>query len=718
MNEEKLNSLVSSEISFPSSLNRRTFLKRLGGGIVILFTSGNTIACAQENETTEDANQELPGFNAYLRIGEDGRVSCFTGKIEMGQGIVTSLGQMLADELDVSLDDVDMVMGDTDLCPWDMGTWGSLTTRVFGPQLRAAGAEARSVLFDLAAERLDTDKDQLQATNGVISVTDRPETRVTYAELTQGQQITRHLSGEAAVKSATQYRIMGNPENRRDAREKVTGQAKFAGDIRFPDMLYARILRPPAHGATLQRLDTTDAENVEGVQIVRDGDLIAVLHKYRDEADKALQRIDAFFDEPEPQVDDQTIFDHLLNVAPEGRAVADGGNLAEGEKGSTSTAEHTYLDGYVAHAPIEPHTAIARMENGRMTVWASTQNPFGVKDSVASTLDLAADNVRVIAPFVGGGFGGKASNQQALEAARLAKITGRPVQVAWSREEEFFFDTFRPAAVVKIKSGIDSEGRLIHWDYHVYFAGERGSQQFYSIPHHRTTVYNSSWVGPPGSHPFATGPWRAPAANSNSFARESQMDIMAAAAGIDPLDFRLNHLDNGKMTGVLRAAADQFGWAPSAAPSGRGYGVACGTDADTDVALMAEVEVDERTGAVRVKRVVAAQDMGLVVNPEGAKIQMEGCVTMGLGYTLSEDIHFNGGKILDLNFGSYKLPLFSWLPVIETVLVDSGDPEPHGGGEPAIICMGAVIANAIYDAVGIRLFQLPMTPERVLEAMG
>jgi nicotinate dehydrogenase subunit B len=304
-----------------------------------------------------------------------------------------------------------------------------------------------------------------------------------------------------------------------------------------------------------------------------------------------------------------------------------------------------------------------------------------------------------------------------VEAARLAKLSGRPVQVAWSRAEEFFNDSFRPAAVVKIKSGITDQGRISLWDYHVYFAGQRGSQHFYNIPHHRTMVYGSNWRGTPGSHPFATGAWRAPANNTNTFARESQVDIMAASAGMDPLAFRMQHLTDEKMRRVLQVAAETFGWKPGKAPSGRGRGIACGIDAGTYVATIAEVDVDQETGQVKVKRVVCAQDMGLAINPEGAAIQIEGCITMGLGYALKEDIHFKGGEIFDLNFDTYEIPRFSWLPEIETVIIDDKNADPQGGGEPAIITMGGVIANAIYDAMGSRVFQLPMTPDRIKEAM-
>jgi isoquinoline 1-oxidoreductase len=366
---------------------------------------------------------------------------------------------------------------------------------------------------------------------------------------------------------------------------------------------------------------------------------------------------------------------------------------------------------------MEPHAALATVEGNRATVWASTQTPFGVQRLVAKTLGLPLENIRVITPFVGGGFGGKSASAQAAEAARLAKYSGKPVMVIWTREEEFFFDTFRPAAVVKIRSGIDSAGRMSFWDYHVYFAGQRGCQNFYEIPHHREAVHGE-WRIESGIHPFAVGPWRAPAANTNIYARDLQMNLMASMAGKDPLEFRLGQLKDKRMRGVLEAAAKQFGWTPSKTPSGRGYGISCGIDAETYVAAMAEVEVDRSSGMIDVKRVVCAQDMGQVINPQGATIQMEGCITMGLGYALSEEVHFSNGRLLDVNFDTYVIPQFSWLPKIETVIVPNPTLAPKGGGEPAIVCMGGVLATAVYDATGAKLLQLPMTPQRVKSALG
>jgi CO/xanthine dehydrogenase Mo-binding subunit len=290
------------------------------------------------------------------------------------------------------------------------------------------------------------------------------------------------------------------------------------------------------------------------------------------------------------------------------------------------------------------------------------------------------------------------------------------VQVAWSREEEFFLDTFRPAAIVKIRSGVTEADQIAYWDFHVYFGGPRGAEQFYDIPHHRE-LSHGHYTGLPGAHPFGTGPWRAPGNNTNTFARESHIDLMAAKLKLDPLEFRLKNLSDQRMMRVLKTAAEKFGWEPSPAPSGRGVGVACATDVGAYVATMAEVEVDPESGKVRVKRIVCTQDMGLVINPEGARSQMEGSLMMGLGYALTEEVRFNGGEILDHNFDTYEIPRFSWLPKIETILVENSETPPAGGGEPPIVCMGGVIANAIFDATGARLFELPMTSERVKSAL-
>jgi len=708
--------VVDGPTTFP--VDRREFVKLTATGLLVLFAVDPTSA-GQETTRLPSGRQGYPtDVNAYLHIGSDGKVTCFVGKIEMGQGVMSSLPQLLAEELDVPLASVDIVMGDTDLCPWDMGTFGSLSIRQFGPVLRQATADARAVLLQLASERLQAPVDRLEVKAGVVSDGADPKKTVTYGQLTEGKRIERKLEGKAPLKPVKAFTIVGTSARRRDGVEKVTGKAQYAGDVVPPGgALHARVLRPPAHGAVIGQVDTTAAEKLPGVKVVRDGDLIAVLHEHRDEADKALALVKAEWTRHDPPVDDKTMYDHFLKTAGPATTAAEGGSLAEGEKLVTEVVEGTYYDSYVAHAPMEPHSAVAAVEAGKVTVWVGTQTPFPVKNQLMQALKLAADKVRVITPYVGGGFGGKSASRQAIEAARLATLTGKPVRVVFSREEEFFYDTFRPASIVKIRAGVTASKALALWDYKVYCAGERGAAQFYNIPNHRT-AWTGGWSGSSGAlHPFAVGPWRAPGASSNAFGRESHIDVLAAKAAVDPVEFRLKNLADPRMLRVLNAAAKKFAWTPKPAPSGRGVGVALGVDAGTYVALIAEVAVEKTTGKVRVRRVVCAQEMGVVVNPEGALQQIEGSITMGLGYTLSEEVHFKGGEVLEHNFDTYELPRFSWVPTIEAVLLDAPDIPAQGGGEPAIVPLGAAVANAIFDAVGARMDRMPMTPERVKAAM-
>jgi nicotinate dehydrogenase subunit B len=660
-------------------LDRRSFLKLVGGGIVVLVRLGPSDAVAQGRAYPTD-------INAYLRIGEDGRVTVFSGKIEMGQGVLTSLAQMAAEDLGVGLDAIEMIMGDTDRCPWDMGTFGSLTTRMFGPALRAAAAEARQVLLHLASERLGVAKDRLVVEKGVISVKGEPARQVTYGTLAKGQAITRTVDEKAVLRAVGEFTVMGRSPRRLDAVDKVTGAGKYAADFHSPGLLHARLLRPPAHGATLARVDTSDAAKLDGVTVVNQDGIVAVLHADPEAAEAEVKGVK--------------------------------GDVEAARAAATRRFESTYQKGYVAHAPMEPHASTAAFENGKLTVWASTQTPFPTQAGLAQVLGLDPKSVRVITPYVGGGFGGKSSGRQSEEAARLAKITGRPVQVAFTRAEEFFYDTFDPACVVKIASAVDGDGKITLWDYDVYYAGDRAAELFYDVPNVRMRVFGG-WRGPGSdAHRFGVGPWRAPGANMNVFARESHIDVMAAAANLDPLEFRLRNTSDPRARSVLEAAAKAFGWTPSATPSRRGRGIACGVDSGSYAALAVEVKVDPASGEVRVERVVCAQDMGVVVSPDGATMQVEGCITMGLGYVLSEEVQFRGGQILDDNFDTYTVPRFSWLPRIETVLVKNDALAPQGGGEPAIVPMGAAIANAVFDATGTRLSRLPMNPARVKAALG
>jgi isoquinoline 1-oxidoreductase len=582
--------------------------------------------------------------------------------------------------------------------------------------MRAAAAEAKGVLIDLASKNLNVPPERLEVKEGIISDTQNPGKNVSFGQLAHGQKIDRYLDIKPSTENYARFSYVGKGYKRMDSMQKVTGSAKYAGDMKLHRMVYARILRPPTHIAQITSADWSEAEKVPGTSIIHEKDIIAVLNENRDRADEAIAKIKSEYTSDELPVNEKNIHGWLVKNSKNEEIVKKNGDPEEGRKISQKIYESEFTAPYLAHIPIETHTALASFENGKMTVWASTQSPFGLQDNISRELNLPLEKVRVITPFVGGGFGGKSQFIQGVEAARLAKLADRPVMVQWTRDEEFLYDNYHPASVTRVKSGTDSSGMIKYWDYRIYGGGTRGSEFIYDIPHAIAAHYSSENNNQ--GHPFSTGPWRAPNAQDNTFAREVQIDIMAADAGTDPMDFRIKNLRDDKMISCLNSVSDLFGYKPAKSPSGRGIGIAVGTDAGTWVAMIAEVRVDKSTGKTDVVRVACSQDMGLCVNPEGAALQMEGCITMGMGYAFSEELQFDGSGMKNRNFDSYEIPRFSRVPEIKTVILDRKDQPPQGGGEPAIITVGAAVANAIYDATGARLYSFPMTPERVLAALG
>jgi isoquinoline 1-oxidoreductase len=676
-------------------LSRRDLIKALGGGIVVMLYSSE-LAQAQD---------KLP--SSYLRIGVNGTVTLLAGKVELGQGAMTSLAQMAAEELDVPLDSMRVLMGDTLQCPTDPdgGTYGSYTTRNIGPTVRTAAARARAVLVALASQQLGMAPDQLFTRAGYVVSRADETVRISYAALAGGKNVEAQLDQTPTPKDVSQFTLCGKPVLRLDALEKVTGQAKYTGDIRLPGMLYARILRPPTRAATLKSVDTSAAEQVAGARVVRSGSLIAVLHEQPDMAERALRLIKAEYNPVASGPNEETIYQYLLGRAPSAATVGQKGNVANGEQLAALKVEQTYYTPYFAHAPMEPHAAVASVDATGLSIWASTQTPY--------TDRSAMDAARLIVPYVGGAFGGKIDTPQISEAVQLARAAGKPVSLAWTREEEFTYDAFQCPSIVKIRAGIDTNGKLTFWDNQVYYIDDRGAAFFYDAPNYRVRKYGIY----SDARPFPGGAWRGPGNSANTFARESHIDALAAAAGLDPVEFRLKHLTDARMRNVIEQAAERFGWQTAKAPSGRGYGMACGQDSGTYVVTMAEVAVDAQTGAIVVKRVLSAQDMGRVINPDGARQQIESGIMMGLGYSLTEEIHFSNGRIKDVSFLTYQIPRFSWLPAIDTLLVANDALSPQGGGEPPVIAMGGALANAVFDATGARMNRLPMTPDRVLAAI-
>ena len=692
-------------------MRRRTLLQTAAAGALTFFF--RTPASAAPIEPTRPGAY-AEDFNAYLKISADGRVGCFVGKTELGQGALTVLAMLVAEELELNPAQVDVLLGDTDLCPWDLPTGGSLTMWQTAPVLRGAAAEARAVLLGLAAKALGAPAADLALKDGAIWVKTDPKRRTTFGELVKGRKMARHL-GKVKPKPLSECTVIGRRIPRKDALAKITGAAKYAGDLRLPGTLHACILRPPAQGLKLATADTAAAERVPGVRIVRDGTLLAVLHAQPDTARKALALVKGTFEGTEPDVDDVRIYQYLVDkAAPGQRVMIARGDVAAGEKRAATVVEGEYRNAYEGHATLEPHTSVAKWEEGRMTVWASNQSPFVFRDSVAEALKLDKDKVRIVTPFVGGGFGGKLVAPAAVEAARIARqLPGVPIQVAWNREEDFLLDGYRPAAVVKIRSGLDAgRGAITFWD-NIAAGVSQGEAEFtYDM---QTSRYQAPAV--PDLHPLKVGAWRAPNAHTNAFARECQLDALAAKAGLDPVTLRRRLANDPRLLRLLDLALETFGWEPAPGPTGRGIGLACGAWRQALVVAVAQVAVDKTTGKVQVERFLEAVDVGLVVNPDGARQQVEGAITMCIGQALSEEIRFKGGHILDKNFDTYLLPRFSAIPRIQVVFADSGTTTTQGIGEPPVVPVAAALANAVFDATGARVTHVPFTPARVLEAL-
>jgi len=642
----------------------------------------------------------------WLTVHPDSRVTAYAGKVEYGQGIRTGLTLEVADELRLPVDAVEVILADTDLVPWDMGTFGSQSTARVGLQLRKAAATAREVLIELAVGRLDLPAGDLVCADGCVAPRHAPERGLSYGDLLAGQSITRDLLEDAPLTPAEEFTVMGRPAQRVDAVARVTGQARYSQDILLSGMLYAAILRPPVYGARLVEVDASTAERMPGVvRVVREDDLVAVLAESDEQAALGLRMLRARWEEPAdpPSHLDMPLI--LQDAVQEVATIQEAGEIEEGFRQADQILEATYYIPFVSPAPMEPRAAVASWDDGRLTVWAGSQRPFGVRAELAQHFGVEETQVRVIAPEIGGGFGTKSYYPPALEAARLAKAAGRPVRVAYTREEEMAWTTVRPAALIEVKSGFKADGTIVAWRFDAFhagptaFIGQRGSETPYDVPHVRVTVAVSD-------SPLRTGSYRSLGCAVNNFARESHMDEIAAAVGLDPVELRLKNLTHPRFRRVLERAAADFGWTPGKAPSGRGVGVAVGLDVGSYVAECVQVEV--AGSEVRVERVASALDCGLVVNPEGVRNQMEGSIVMGLGPALTEAIDFRQGVLTTPSFARYRVPRINNAPRIEVALV--GDPETPstGAGEPGIVPIAAALANAVFDRTGRRIRELPL----------
>jgi isoquinoline 1-oxidoreductase len=684
-------------------LARREFFKILGAGIAVFAVTKNTQA--QETAPSRGFHpQELPQeISAWLHIGEDGTVTAFSGKAEMGQNIRTSMAQNVADELRVPFESVRMVMGDTALTPFDAGTFGSRTTPTMTPQLRRVASAARDLLVEVAAKEWNVAPEKLKAADA--KVTDPASGRSeTYATLAHGKTLAQNLPAEDPVTPPSDWTIAGKTVPKVDARDFVTGRHQYTPDLRPDGMLYGKVLRTPSFGATLTSYDDTAAKAMSGVFVVRDGDFVGAAAPTEREARNALAAVRAQWNE-KPQVSSREIFSYLKkNAEPkvDDRHRNQRGSVEDALTGAAHRLDATYTVAYIAHAPLEPRAAVADWSGDKLTVRTGSQRPFGVRGELADIFHIRESNVRVIIPDTGSAYGGKHTGDAAIEAARLARAAGRPVKVVWTREEEFTWAYFRPAGVIEVKSAMSNDGKLLAWDFHNYHSGSSGIETPYAVPNMRTEYHSVPLV-------LRSGSYRGLAATANHFARETHMDALAHAAKLEPLEFRLKNLEDARLRAVLEAAAKKFGW-PRADKEGQGFGIAAGNEKGSFVATCAEIAVDKNSGGVRVVRLVTAFECGAIVNPDGLRNQVIGANIQGLGGALFEAIEFENGRITNPRFSRYRVPRFRDVPEIEAVLLDRKDIAPAGAGETPIMAVAPAIGNAIFNATGTRLNALPLIP--------
>ena len=584
--------------SYKFHFDRRDFIKAFGAGIIFIVPLSRALAQQRgQGESGRGGNDRIPDdIGAWIHVDEDGGVTVFTGKVEMGQNIRTSLAQAVAEELHVPVAIIHLVMGDTDVTPFDMGTFGSLSTPTMAPRLRKAAAAAREMLIDLAAQQLSVEPASVTIVDARFVNHDKSKS-LSLAEVAKGRKLVKVIPDNIATTPPKDWTIAGTSVTKVDARDFVTGRHQYASDIKREGMLYGKVVRPATFNATLVSVDTKAAEAIPGAKVVHDGNFIGVVAADQQTATKAANVIAVDWKSP-GQPSNAELFDVLRKPASERRGGGEGGggggsrpqgSIADGLAAADKKLEQTYTVAYIAHAPLEPRAAVAEWKDDKLTVWTGTQRPFGVRSELAGAFHIAEDKVRVMVPDTGSGYGGKHTGECAIEAARLAKATGKPVKLVWTREEEFTWAYFRPAGVIDIKSGVKSDGTITAWEFHNYNSGNSGIQIKYDIPNNDIQFH-------PSNSPLRQGSYRGLAATANHFARETHIDELAHSLNMDPLAFRLKNLKDERMRGVLEAAAKAFGWGQTKPAAGHGFGISCGFEKNGYVATCAEIAIDKPSG--------------------------------------------------------------------------------------------------------------------------
>jgi nicotinate dehydrogenase subunit B len=733
-------------------LSRRDFAKAVAG-IVVTFTLADRLVLAQEAKKLPGSLQTNRRLDGWLRVDPEGTVTVFTGKVEIGQGNVTALAQIAAEELDVSLARVKMISGDTGQTPDEGVTSGSQSMEQGGTALRYAAAEARAILLERAAAKLSVPADRLAVADGAITVRDGAGS-TTYWEIAGAEMFQREASASVAPKPASAHTLVGKKIARLDIPAKVTGQPIYVQDMRLPGMLFGRIVRPPSYRATLQSLDEAAARAMPGVvAVVRDGSFLGVVAEREEQAIAAREKLTALatWQEAPDLPDPAGVATYLAAAKADSKAISEkSGDAAAPAK----RLEARYTRPYQAHASIGPSCAVAQMADGKLMVWSHTQGVFPLRRDLAKVMKLPEERVRVTHMQGSGCYGHNGADDVALDAALLARaVAPRPVKLQWMRDDEFQWEPYGAAMVMAAAAGLGADGAIVDWHYELWSnthstrpgapggagllaawhlaekmapppptgiplpagGGDRNALPLYDFPRQKVMHHFLPEM------PLRVSALRTLGAYANVFAIESFMDELAHAAGADPVEFRLRHMKDERARAVIRAVAERAGWqagVKGTGARGSGIGFAKYKNLSAYVAVIADVEVDRRSGAIRVEKTVAATDAGQIINPDGLENQIEGGIIQSTSWTLKEAVRFDRQRVTSRDWASYPILTFAEVPAVEVVLLDHPDLPPLGAGEASQGPAAAAIANAVFAATGARLRDLPLTPERVKAALG
>ena len=748
------------------TISRRDLLKSTGVLVVGFSFFGAAAKVLAQGEGLSVDGMDPTVLDSWLAISKDGTVTVFTGKVELGTGVVTALAQIVAEELDVSFSKVYMDSGDTDTAVDQGITAAARTVERGGVQLRQASAAARQELLKLASARLDSPVDKLTVTDGVVSVIGDPSKKIAYGDLLGGKRFNIRITAagigwdmkvapEIPAKNPKDYKVVGKSIPRVDLPGKFTGEFVYSQDVSVPGMLHGRVVRPATSLSAPSSVDESSIKNIPGVvKVVREGTFVGVVAETEWAAIQGAKNLKVTWSEPSLKMmsGPSEVFDYLKNTKSfKDTVVTNKGNPDTAFSQAQKKYEATYYWPLQLHGMIGPPCALADVRGDKATIWTGTQGPFRTRDSIAKMLNIPPKNVHLMYREGSGSYGRLESDDVSEDAALMSRAVGKPVRVQWMRADEHAWDPKGPAQLTTVRAGVDAQGNVIAWDFldrslpwsesennpllastqigmkasgPGFLNGAGGGGQIYTFENQKVVASNIPWVQQ-GQWPLRTSNLRAPGDLARVFASESAIDEIASDQRMDPVQFRLRYLTSDKrISEILVATAKKAGWTdhvarstPSNGTQVAGRGVAVANRANTMTAAVAEIEVDKATGNVTVKKITLGHDCGLIVNPDGLKNQIEGNILQAVSRALLEEVLFDSTGQKNLDWKTYPVIRFEQVPDVDIVLIDRPEMQPLGGGEPSIVPVTAAIANAIYDATGARMRQVPFTPQRVLSAI-